>query len=204
MIVIVDYGMGNLGSVLKALKRLNIESKISTNADDIEKASKLILPGVGQFANGILRLKELGYIEILNKKVLKDKTPILGICLGMQLFAKSSEEGNVDGLGWINAEVVRFRIEDKYKWKVPHMGWNSISIEKDCNILNGVSQDELFYFVHSYHIKCNDNTDILTSTDYSYRFTSAVQKDNIFGTQFHPEKSHDQGMQILANFAKLV
>lgn len=201
MIVIVDYGMGNLGSVLKSLNRINAVSKISTSIEDIKKADKLILPGVGHFANGMKRLKEYNYLDILNERVLKEGVPILGICLGMQLFAKHSEEGNISGLGWIDANIKRFEVDDKVKWKVPHMGWNSINIKKENPLLEGISQDELFYFVHTYHMTCSNKNDILSTTEYSYEFTSCVQHKNIYGTQFHPEKSHDKGLEILSNFA---
>jgi imidazole glycerol-phosphate synthase subunit HisH len=204
MIVIVDYGMGNLGSVLKSFKKLKIEAMISTSIQDIENADKLILPGVGHFFLAMKRLEEYKYIDVLNKKVLIDKTPILGICLGMQLFSQFSYEGNIKGLNWIDAEVVRFKVDDKLKWKVPHMGWNSILLERENIFLEGIPQDELFYFVHSYHMVCKNKNDILASTNYSYKFASVVQKDNIFGTQFHPEKSHDRGQDILKNFASKI
>ena len=200
MIVVVDYGMGNLGSVIKSLNKLKADVLISSSVDDIKKASKLILPGVGHFANGMKRLKEYGYLNILEQKVLKESTPILGICLGMQLFAKHSEEGNTNGLGWIDADIVRFNVENKLKWKIPHMGWNSIKIKKKSIILDGISQDELFYFVHSFYMKCLERKDILSTTEYSYEFTSSIHRNNIYGTQFHPEKSHDKGLKILKNF----
>ena len=201
MIVIVDYGMGNLGSVIKSLNRINAVSKISTSIEDIKKADKLILPGVGHFANGMKRLKEYNYLDILNERVLTEGVPILGICLGMQLFAKHSEEGDISGLGWIDANIKRFDVDDKVKWKVPHMGWNSINIKKENPLLEGITQDELFYFVHTYHMNCSNKKDILSTTEYSYAFTSCVQNKNIYGTQFHPEKSHDKGLEILNNFA---
>ena len=203
MIIIVDYGMGNLRSVLNKFKRLNIPAEISSDPKVIESAGKLILPGVGHFSNGVKKLKEYSLWDILNQKVIEDKVPILGICLGMQLFAKHSEEGDVEGLGWLNAEVKRFEIIDKIKWKVPHMGWNSIKKYKDSILFKDVKKDSLFYFVHSYHIVCNGENDILASTNYDYDFVSAVEKGNIYGTQFHPEKSHDWGVKILENFANL-
>jgi glutamine amidotransferase len=201
MIIIVDYGMGNLGSVLKSLKYLNVEAKISSSIEDLESASKLILPGVGHFSRAMDKLKELNYIDILNKKVLEDKTPVLGICLGMQLLAKYSEEGKVKGLGWINAKIIKFSIEDKLRWKVPQMGWNSINIKRENILLNNIRQDELFYFVHSYHMFCETKANILATTNYSYDFVSIVHNNNIYGTQFHPEKSHEQGSKLIKNFA---
>lgn len=200
MVVIVDYGMGNLGSVLKSLNYLNIEAKISESKSDIKTASKLILPGVGHFSRAMMKLKELDYIDILNKRVLEDKVPVLGICLGMQLLAKSSEEGDAEGLGWIDGRIEKFDIENKLRWKVPQMGWNSIHIKRENVLLDNVKQGELFYFVHSFYMICDEEKDILASTNYSYDFTSIVQKNNIYGAQFHPEKSHEQGLKLISNF----
>jgi imidazole glycerol-phosphate synthase subunit HisH len=200
MVVVVDYGMGNLGSVLKSLRYLNVEAKISESKSDIETASKLILPGVGHFSRAMAKLKDLDYVDVLNKRVLEKKVPVLGICLGMQLLAMSSEEGESKGLGWIDAKIKKFEIEDKLRWKVPQMGWNSIDIQRENILLENIKQGELFYFVHSFFMSCNDKQDILASTDYSGDFTSIVQKNNIFGTQFHPEKSHEQGLELITNF----
>lgn len=202
-IVIIDYGMGNLRSIEKNLIRSGFTPIISYDPDVISKADKLILPGVGQFANGMKNLYDRKLVDLINNKVQKEKTPILGICLGMQLFCKSSEEGNAEGLGWLDAETVRFMVSDKQKHKIPHMGWNSIIPVKESNLLFGISSTDLFYFVHSYHIICSNKENILTSTKYDYEFTSSVVKDNIYGVQFHPEKSHKQGMQMLKNFANL-
>jgi imidazole glycerol-phosphate synthase subunit HisH len=202
MIVIIDYGMGNLGSVYKSFKRVHDDVIISSSKTDIESAEKLVLPGVGHFSNGMKRLKELDILDLLQDRVIDNKTPILGICLGMQLFSKFSYEGNVKGLSWFDAEVVRFNVNDKLRFKVPHMGWNSIQIEKENLLLEGISQSELFYFVHTYHMKCFDKKDILGTTNYSYDFTSIIQKDNIYGTQFHPEKSHGKGLKIIKNFVQ--
>lgn len=203
MICIVDYGMGNLRSVLKKFERLNADVYISNQADEIGKADKLVLPGVGHFANGVKNLKESGIWEVLNQKVLVEKTPILGICMGMQLMARHSEEGDSEGLGWFDAEVVRFNVKDKRTFKVPHMGWNAANLQKESKLFHQIPQEAPFYFVHSYHFKCNEEADILTSTVYEYDFVSAVEKGNIFGTQFHPEKSHDFGEQLISNFLKL-
>lgn len=199
-IIIIDYGMGNLRSVQKKIQKIGAEVEISNDPALIAKAYKLVLPGVGHFANGIKKLKETGIWDVLNIKVLSEKTPILGICLGMQLMAKHSEEGDVEGLGWFDAKVVRFRIKDKLKYKVPHMGWNSAVSMREHKIFDDVNEDSLFYFVHSYHIECNKKDEILTKTVYDYEFVSAIQKENIFGFQYHPEKSHDQGEQIIKNF----
>lgn len=203
MIVIIDYGMGNLRSIQKKMIQIGVNAEISKDIKIIAKADKLILPGVGHFANGIKNLKQYGLWDLLNSKVLIEKTPILGICLGMQLMANHSEEGDLDGLGWIDANVVRFKINNKLKYKVPHIGWNTTFINKKSTLLNEISNDSMFYFVHSYHIKCHNNEDILTTSHYEYSFSSAIQKDNIYGTQFHPEKSHNWGEQLLINFVNI-
>jgi imidazole glycerol-phosphate synthase subunit HisH len=202
-ITIIDYGMGNLRSVQKKFVRVGATVEISKDSKIISKADKLILPGVGHFANGIKNLKDYGIWEIINNKVLEEKTPILGICLGMQLMAKISEEGDVEGLGWFDADVVRFQIKDQLKYKVPHMGWNNAVINKDSLLFQNIPDDAMFYFVHSYHMKCHSVQDILATTEYEYPLTSAIQKDHIFGTQFHPEKSHDWGELLFKNFTNL-
>ncbi len=198
--VIVDYGMGNLHSVLKAFHRIGAEVKVSSEKSEIEKADKLILPGVGHFRNGMARLSELGFVEVLGRAVLERKVPILGICLGIQLFTRYSEEGDVDGLGWVDAQTVRFDFSGLgRKLTIPHMGWNNLHLKKKCPLLEGVG-DYQFYFVHSYHLKCADNELSVAETDYGFRFTSVIRKGNIYGTQFHPEKSHKGGLRILRNF----
>ena len=202
MIIIVDYGLGNLASIQNMLKYLEIKDvKISSSIEELNNAKKIILPGVGAFDNGMKNLKKLNIIEVLNKKVLVDKIPFLGICLGMQLMTRSSEEGKLKGLAWIDAETKKFTIPKDFK--VPHMGWNSVRQNKDSSLLLNISNSFRFYFVHSYYVHCNDTKDILLSTKYNFYFASAVQKDNMFGVQFHPEKSHRYGMQLIKNFASL-
>lgn len=202
-ITIIDYGMGNLRSVQKKFLRVGANTEITHDAKLVEKAEKLVLPGVGHFANGVGKLKESGVWDILNQKVLTDKTPILGICLGMQLMAKNSEEGDFEGLGWFDADVVKFHINDKLKYKVPHMGWNNAVVSKESPLFYNVPEEAMFYFVHSYYIKCNNPNDILTTSEYEYQFTSAIQHENIYGTQFHPEKSHEWGEMVFQNFVNL-
>ncbi|MGA3013535.1 MAG: imidazole glycerol phosphate synthase subunit HisH [Bacteroidales bacterium] len=202
-IVVVNPGMGNIGSVVKKMNRIGIVPVVTSNYHDILSASKIILPGVGHFASGVKKLKESGAWDGLMEAVLVKKISILGICLGMQLMAKHSEEGDEVGFGWFDAEVVRFQVSDPIKFKVPHTGWNHVEIKKESLLFDSVNLDSGFYFVHSYHMKCNDKNDILSMTDYSYPFVSAVQKDNIFGVQFHPEKSHEQGASLLKNFISL-
>ena len=199
-IIIVDYGMGNLRSVQKKFERINVIAEITEDLIKIKNAKKLVLPGVGHFANGVKKLKENGIWDVLNKRVMINKVPIIGICLGMQLMAKKSEEGDAEGFGWFDANVIRFRVTDTIKFKIPHMGWNNIMVNKDNPFFNGIHAESQFYFVHSYHWVCNNVEDELTSTQYDYRFTSAVFRENILGVQFHPEKSHEQGEMLLRNF----
>lgn len=204
MIVIVDCKMGNIGSIVNMLKKIGVESKTSSDIEEIKKAKKLVLPGVGSFDNGIKNLNQFGLIPVLNEKVLKDKTPIIGICLGMQLFAKKSEEGILGGLGWIDANVKKFNFtNNQSNLKIPHMGWNNVILKKEDVIFKDMPSDSRFYFVHSYCFVCNDLKDILAVTNYGYDFTSVVKKENILGVQFHPEKSHKYGMKLLENFVKL-
>ena len=195
--------MGNLFSVLRKFDRLNIPTEISNKPSKILNADKLVLPGVGHFANGMKNLNERNIIDALSEQVLVKQTPILGICLGMQLFANSSEEGLVPGLGWIDSTVVRFNVSDTLKYKVPHMGWNNLAIQKENDLLHKIDEDCFFYFVHSYHMLCQSKDDVLTNTTYDSPFTSSVAKNNIFGTQFHPEKSYEAGEQVLLNFFKI-
>lgn len=195
---------GNIGSILNMLKKIGAGATIASDISMIEKAEKLILPGVGAFDNGMNNLCEQGLIEVLNKKVIKERTPILGICLGMQLLTKSSEEGTLPGLGWIDAQTVRFKFDEKNKdLKVPHMGWNTVHINKESPLFKEMFAESRFYFVHSYHVVCNNETDILTTTHHGYEFPSSIQKDNIMGVQFHPEKSHKFGMKLLKNFVDI-
>ena len=204
MIVIVNYGMGNLHSVYTQCKRIGFEPIISSDPTHINNADKLILPGVGHFSKAMEQFHDLNLVDVLCERVLQQNIPILGICLGMQLLSKKSEEGNVTGLGWIDAETNRFSIEKNQKYKIPHMGWNNVYTKNNSPIMHGVSKSEVFYFVHSYHLECEDEDIIIGETDYCYRFVSAIQKDNIYGTQFHPEKSHDSGLKILKNFLEKV
>lgn len=193
--------MGNLNSVKRRLLRLGIQASVSHRPDDIFTASKIILPGVGHFAKAVANLKSSGLWDALNDAVLIRKTPILGICLGMQLMAARSEEGNADGFGWFDAEVVRFRINNP-KFKVPHMGWNTLIPAKKSVLLSEEVDRHEFYFVHSYHWQTSVEADILTRTEYEYEFVSAVEKNHIYGVQFHPEKSHEAGGEILTRFCR--
>lgn len=202
-ILILDYQMGNLFSIKKKLNKLNIDCLVSLNKIDIINADKIILPGVGHFERAMHNLRKLDLIDTLNKVVLEKKVPVLGICLGMQLMTNRSEEGGVEGLGWIDAEVKKFNVKDQLKYKVPHMGWNTITINKKNQLLNQVEVNQEFYFVHSYYVECNDKEDILTTTRYESDFTSSFQKENIFGVQYHPEKSYEAGNKLFLNFVNL-
>ena len=202
-IVIIDYGMGNLNSIHRKIRSFNIKPIISCTESDIKNADKIILPGVGHFSKAINNLKDLCIIDILNEVVLVKQKPIFGICLGMQLMTDRSEEGNVKGLGWINGKVVKFNISNYKNYKIPHIGWNKISISKNSILMNGIKENSELYFVHAYHLELNDRCDILNETTYEYKFSSALEKNNIFGVQYHPEKSHDDGIKILKNFIDL-
>ena len=203
MIVIIDYGMGNVGSIVNMLKKIGTEATITSSRADIQQADKLILPGVGAFDHGMQNLAELELIDILNEKILNEKIPVLGICLGMQLLTTCSEEGVLPGLNWIHAETKRFHFDtNSTKLKIPHMGWNTVNIEKQDRLLTDLYQNARFYFVHSYHVVCNHKSDVLTTTFHGYHFVSAVARENILGVQFHPEKSHKFGMKLLKNFVE--
>ncbi len=202
-VVIVDYHMGNLHSVKKRLKYLGVEPIISSESKVINTADKIILPGVGHFGKAMQNLRNLNLKDVLDETVLVQKRPILGICLGMQLMAKHSEEGNSTGLSWFNADVIRFNVSDTLKYKVPHTGWNQVSIKKESMLMKKIPDLSEFYFVHSYHFKCHHLPDVLNVTEFDYPFVSAVEKENIFGVQYHPEKSHEAGAQLLKNFVEL-
>lgn len=204
MIVIIDYGMGNVGSILNMLKKIGAQAKVSADVQDIDRADKLILPGVGAFDTGMQHLADRGLLGVLDDKVLNHQIPVLGICLGMQLLTKCSEEGALPGLGWIDGETIRFRFDPKQtNLKIPHMGWNTVTIRKEAALVKDLDHHTTrFYFVHSYHVVCTHRQDVLTTTDYGYEFVSAVQRENIMGVQFHPEKSHKFGMKLWRNFAE--
>jgi glutamine amidotransferase len=202
MICIIDYNLGNPKSIKNMLDYLSIDSIISSDKSDFNKAERLILPGVGHFQHGMEQLEHLGLIKVLNKAVLEDKKPILGICLGMQLLTKHSEEGNIDGLGFIDGQTLKFNLDDS-QLKIPHMGWNTVQFKKESNLRNEIRPNPRYYFVHSYFVECNKQEDVFCSTDYGKEFVSGFEHDNIFGLQFHPEKSHKYGMELLANFCKI-
>ena len=202
-IVIVDYRTGNSNSIRRTLDRIGSASMISSRIEAITQADKIILPGVGHFGTAMANLKELGLLDELNEAVLIKQKPVLGICLGMELMAMMSEEGDTPGLQWLDAEAVRFKISGAARHKVPHMGWNRIRIKKVSPLMKGVEDLSEFYFAHSYHLEINDRSDLLNETEYGISFPSAVERNNIFGVQYHPEKSHRSGVQVLKNFIEM-
>lgn len=202
MIAIVNYGLGNLGSISNMLKAIGEKSLISSNRDDIEKADGIILPGVGAFDAGMTKLKEMELIDVIKEQALDKKKPILGICLGMQLLGRRSEEGNSEGLNLIPFDNIRFRLADT-NLKVPHMGWDIVEFKQQNLLTDSLKGGQRYYFVHSYHAECDFAENILMTCDYGYEFAAAVVKDNIMGVQFHPEKSHDFGMALLKNYVKI-
>lgn len=205
MITIVDYGMGNLGSIRNMLKRIGVEAVTSSDPEVISRANKLILPGVGAFDLAVTQIRQRGLWDVIDRRVTRDGVPILGICLGFQLLSRRSEEGEQFGFGWIDADTIRFRFDSRNgsTLKVPHMGWNLASVKRNHRLVEGLDESARFYFVHSYHLTCDDPGDVLLTATYGYEFPCGVQRGNIAGVQFHPEKSHRTGMQLLANFAAL-
>lgn len=201
MVVIVDYGMGNLRTVAHKLEKVRAAATVSGEPAGVGRADKLILPGVGSFEAGMTNLRDRLLLPVLTERVLKDKIPILGICLGMQLFTRRSEEGNVDGLGWIAAETRRFEgAIAGPSLKIPHMGWNTLDIKKVSPLLDGMTGNSKFYFLHSYYVSGEDDAATVATTRYGATFVSVLQKGNIFGVQFHPETSHQDGLSLLKNF----
>ncbi len=204
MISIIDYGAGNIGSIVNMIRKIGMNSQITSDPDTILKAKKLILPGVGHFDYGMNKLIESGLIDVLNKKVLIEKCPILGICLGAQLMTQRSDEGVVKGLGWFDAEVKYFStIDSNVPIRIPHMGWNYVEVVKDTPLSSDLYEESRYYFVHSYYMQARNESDILFKTNYGNVFASGLNRDNIYAVQFHPEKSHKFGLKLFQNFLKL-
>ncbi|BBJ00641.1 imidazole glycerol phosphate synthase subunit HisH 2 [Ferrigenium kumadai] len=203
MITLVDYGLGNIQAFVNIYKRLNIPVTVAQTADALTAAERIILPGVGAFDWAMTRLNESGMRDCLDELVLVKKRPVLGVCVGMQMMARRSDEGKLPGLGWIDAEVVRFdEAGFSQKTHLPHMGWNDVQPRDSSILFNGMTSPR-FYFLHSYYFAARNADEVVAWTDYGISFASAVQSGNVFGTQFHPEKSHQWGVQLLKNFAEL-
>jgi glutamine amidotransferase len=203
MITIINYGLGNLGSVQNMLKRIGAPCKITSDLKEIEDAEKILLPGVGAFDSAIQKIDELNLRSVLVHKAKVDKIPFLGICLGMQLLTRSSEEGILNGLDLVPAKTIKFKFDEDAKLKIPHMGWNYVKVNTPSKLTESFTPEHRFYFVHSYKVVCDDNINSILKTNYGGDFDAAIQNNNVYGTQFHPEKSHKYGMQLLTNFSKL-
>lgn len=205
MIVVIDYGMGNVGSIINVFRKIGVPAILTDDIKQIENADKLILPGVGAFDNGMYNLQKSGLAEAIKKHAIENLKPLLGICLGMQLLGRSSEEGKERGLGLISFDNKRFKFDNNTELKIPHMGWDiAESIATDDPLIAGLAPKQRYYFVHSYHAVCDGEENVLMQCEYGYRFAAAVAKGKIYGVQFHPEKSHKFGMILLENFARRV
>jgi imidazole glycerol-phosphate synthase subunit HisH len=203
MITIIDYGLGNVKAFATVYYKLNIPVVIARKSEDILDATNIILPGVGAFDYAMQRLNDSGMRDTLERKVLQDKVPVIGICVGMQMLARKSEEGLLPGLGWIDGEVIKFKFSTETTMRIPHMGWNTIEPKRTGGLMEGLDSESRFYFLHSYYFHCSNQADVIATTDYNGIFESAVNCNNIYGVQFHPEKSHGWGIKLLDNFAKL-
>jgi imidazole glycerol-phosphate synthase subunit HisH len=199
-VAVIDYGMGNIGSICNMLRYVGVEPLVSSDPDQLRVADRLILPGVGHFDRAMTNLNETGLAQAICELVLDRRVAILGICLGMQLMCKASDEGTQPGLGFIDAHVQRFQFPKDRRYKVPHMGWAQLEHERESPLLAGLNGDARFYFVHSYFVKCDDPADVMARSRYGHTFVSAFERDRVRGVQFHPEKSHRFGMQLLRNF----
>ncbi len=203
MITIVNYGIGNLDSVARAFRHVGADAVVTSDAAAIAGAQGIVLPGVGSFGEAMENLRGHGLIEVLERRILRENVPALGICLGFQMLTASSEEGGAKGLGWIAGSTKQFSFSGADSaLKVPHMGWNDAVRKKPSPLFEGVPEDSTFYFAHSYYVTCGDPSDILTTTEYGCEYVSSIQRGNLFGTQFHPEKSHSSGLKLVANFVK--
>lgn len=204
MITLINYGSGNIHAIANIYKRLNIPYILTSDISTLKKAEKLILPGVGDFDETMKLFRKLGIKDTLNELVLVKKVPILGVCVGMQVLGKSSDEGLEDGFGWIDGEVKKFDVSKFiHKPYLPHMGWNEVDPVKKSPLFDQVIPDNGFYFLHSYYFSCKNESDILAKTNYGIEFASAINHKNVFGFQFHPEKSHQNGIEIFRNYANL-
>lgn len=205
MITIINYGCGNIKAIQNVYHKLSIQTKVANRYEDLLDAKKLILPGVGAFDFAMQKFIDSGMKEKTNELVIEKKVPVLGICVGVQLMTLSSEEGVLPGLGWINATVKKFENRKvPYLINLPHMGWNDVNPVKESSLFKGLEKDARFYFLHSYYLSSNTMNEIIAESDYAGAFTCAVNHENVYGVQFHPEKSHRYGVTLLNNFAKLI
>lgn len=204
MITIIDYGLGNILAFVNVYNRLNIPVAVAKSADDLRNATRLILPGVGSFDHAMQQLDQSGMRQPVEQLVMQNRVPVLGICVGMQMLAKSSDEGELPGLGWIDGKVKKFDLSAMPRdTNLPHMGWNDVNPVVSGGLFKGMEQDSQFYFLHSFYFECNQQSNVLAVTDYGGNFSCAVRQENVFGVQFHPEKSHHFGSQLLKNFAEV-
>lgn len=204
MIAVVNYGLGNVQAFINLYERGNVPAFVASNSDDLQKADKIILPGVGAFDTAMRKLAKSKMIDGMRRLVLDHKVPILGVCVGMQILAQSSEEGDLSGLGWIDGVVKKFNVSDmKGDNYLPHMGWNNINPKKENALILKMNNESRFYFLHSYYFSCSNKDDIIATSDYGFEFDSIINNKNIYGVQFHPEKSHRSGEKLLYNFASL-
>lgn len=204
MITLIDYGVGNIYAFQNVYKRLNIPTKIAKRKEDLVNAKKLILPGVGSFDYAMTQLNASGMREKLDELVLENKVPVIGICVGMQIMGNRSDEGKLEGLKWINSEILKFDENlIQQRTKLPHMGWNDVDPINNHPLFIGLEKEAIFYFLHSFYFKCKNETESIAVSNYGISFSSAVNRENIYGIQFHPEKSHQHGEKLLHNFANL-
>jgi glutamine amidotransferase len=204
MITLIDYGVGNIFAFQNVYKRLDIPTKIAKTTADLNEVEKLILPGVGSFDYAMNQLNNSGMRDRLDELVIEKKIPVIGICVGMQMMGNRSDEGKLDGLKWIDAEILKFNESlIQQRTKLPHMGWNDVSPIENHPLFIGLEKEAIFYFLHSFYFKCNNSNDSIANSEYGISFSSAVNHNNIYGIQFHPEKSHQYGEKLLHNFAKL-
>lgn len=200
MVAILDYGVGNIASILNMFSKIGAEAVITSDTQVLRSADKLLLPGVGHFDYCMQQLKKAPFFDALQQRVLEDKVPMLGVCVGCQMLMENSEEGKEQGLGWLKGKVIKFdRSKMTEELKVPHMGWSDVHPVRDTALFKGIEEPR-FYFVHSYHVQCNEPTDVQTTAHYGYTFTASVERGNILAVQFHPEKSHRFGMRLFENF----
>lgn len=203
MIAIIDYGLGNISAFANVFDKINQPFTIAKSAEELTGATRVVLPGVGSFDYAMMLLEQSGMCEQLNRMVVEQKVPVLGVCVGMQMLARVSEEGTRPGLGWIDGVVRKFTGCSSSPVRVPHMGWNNVNPVRNHALLTDLDDSSQFYFLHSYYFACCDDADVLATAEYDGRFTCAVAHENIYGVQFHPEKSHRWGNQLLKNFAQL-